>query len=844
MDRARWLCLVLFGITQACGGTRAGAGMTKPDGWDAGLDGGSLDARDAGFDASSRETADASSQDAASDQDAAAKDAGRQSTPEDSGIPPGPPAVTSCGAASDFLGSATWGTTGIQTLSGDLVVGALAELSGSCGGSRRERVYMYRAPARGYLQARVESSEATLVLHLRTICDDASSEAACVSASRDTGLGLESGQTAFAIVDTGSDASDGSFTLALSFLQERGVGATCDPTGVTTYCASGLRCETRGDAAGTCVTNTAPTLSSASVLTTGRSGGDLFISVSGSDAEADVTGLGLSPRLSTGQAVLFAGRNAQGAATDAAGVVAFDRDLTGEADFSATFTWRGFFTQFESVTSVEVWLVDSGALSSERRSAQVSAAPVLAGQQPCDASELANVCDTGFLCTGTPRLCRAGAAPTLDTLAYLRLADTDARLMVAATDPDRDLVWATVEFESAQGVPVQVDADHDGTLESTLSFPVVQTEPGAAGFFEVDLTGIESTAPRLSVELSDWSGLRSARRSVSLADQPEIAESGACDVRRKLDRCAPSLACAGEPTASCVPGSPPSWERSAYLRSGAGVVLYLEARDLQRDVDRLKLEYLDAQELALVVFDTDGDDRADASSRTAQLTNLTYSEGARFFLPVRVPVLDVPKLAVTLIDRADLESPRVVLALANRSTRAENATCSVHGFDVCASGTLCLAEENAQTFDGVCTLAQTAQQSRCTVAATVDYPGTLIGQTGTASLWDPPSYCADAAIAQGKPEGVVRLSLNQTVSLLRISTDTPGTNFDSILYVLPDCGTDGVAPALGCHDDVDLVQGNLRSTVTLTDVGPGDFLIIVDSADPTGGRFELTVGTP
>jgi hypothetical protein len=56
------------------------------------------------------------------------------------------------------------------------------------------------------------------------------------------------------------------------------------------------------------------------------------------------------------------------------------------------------------------------------------------------------------------------------------------------------------------------------------------------------------------------------------------------------------------------------------------------------------------------------------------------------------------------------------------------------------------------------------------------------------------------------------------------------------LYVMPGCPNDN-ADALGCNDDFPNSAG--ASQLELTDVPPGDYVVVIDSFDQLGGAFEL-----
>ncbi len=80
------------------------------------------------------------------------------------------------------------------------------------------------------------------------------------------------------------------------------------------------------------------------------------------------------------------------------------------------------------------------------------------------------------------------------------------------------------------------------------------------------------------------------------------------------------------------------------------------------------------------------------------------------------------------------------------------------------------------------------------------------------------------------------ITLAQTAATLTLSTEGPGTNFDTVLYLLPGC-PDTSAMALGCADDV--APGTPTSRLVLHNVPAGKYLAVVDSFGFGGGTFQL-----
>jgi hypothetical protein len=127
----------------------------------------------------------------------------------------------------------------------------------------------------------------------------------------------------------------------------------------------------------------------------------------------------------------------------------------------------------------------------------------------------------------------------------------------------------------------------------------------------------------------------------------------------------------------------------------------------------------------------------------------------------------------------------------------------------------------------------------CTAAPVLDPvagPMTVSGETVAGSLWDAPVGCVSAD-PKGRPDGAVRLHLAAPVASLTLTTQLPGTDFDTNIYVLTGCAADSSA-ALGCNDDI---PGTSASTLVLTNVPSGDYTVVVDSFGAGGGHFTLGV---
>lgn len=733
-----------------------------------------------------------------------------------------------CAGALDLLTLAEAGPGGTRLVAGARPA-AGSTLQASCGGAGAEQVYLFQAPFAGSLTASVQGGEGT-TLSLRRTCAEALTETACAPAPRQVRAELAAGE-ALAFVIDGPEAG-GLFTLAVQFLHARAAGEPCDPARQLDVCAPGLRCD------GRCVENHAPALSGASALRAGREGQHLFIQLEGADADADVELLGLAALDAAGAPVPWADPGATGTPLSE-GLLALDAPAAGATSFSRTLTWRGFFTSFPAVATVELWLQDSGALRSQRRSVAVTAAPVRAAGGACDPAALADVCPTGHLCVGSPAACAPGTAPSLGPAAFLRLPGDVKRLILEGADPDLDLSSVTLEPLTAAGQPRPADLDGDGDVEPSASLLVSQG-PAAEFLLDFDASALPSDVAQLALSVHDGSGLQSPGRVLTLVDQPVVAAGGTCDARGKFDRCASQLACAGQPS-RCVSATAPTLSHAAYLRVGTGAYLYLEGADAQQDLDALSLEFLDLHEDPVPALDTDGDLLGDATTATVPMGATRFDPSGSFFVRVDVSAAmgGAAKLGLTLRDRAGLATPRQVLPLALRELRQTGQGCDANGFDVCADGLLCAPPAGPGAL--TCRAQDSLRLDVCAASAQLTPGGPPVsGQFQGASLWEPPTSCLDP-VWGGGAEVVFQLHLATAAPRLRLSTANAGTDVDTVVYLLPGCGELGGAGALNCADDI---AGDLRASVELSNVPAGDYLVVVDSVASSGGSFVLTVATP
>ena len=414
----------------------------------------------------------------------------------------------------------------------------------------------------------------------------------------------------------------------------------------------------------------------------------------------------------------------------------------------------------------------------------------------------------------------------------------DALLItVQGSDPAAQTTEAHVQLLDAMNVPViAFDTNWDGAPDSAdkrLHFD--QSTLGQKTFrATITLPGLYASPSVASavVALSDANGKLSDPVTATLHPQAVRHQGEACDTTSVADRCTDGLSCTGKP-ATCQVGAPPSLTRVAYFGGNSPAQLFLGA-DPAEDLASLQVNFLDANGKSLVV-DLSGD--GNGAPESSVLLDARGSLGQTFFFendPSSTFAASVPKISVIATDSSGKSGSPVVATLANQPVVPSGQSCDPYGFSLCAVGTACSPGMVGTT--NRCAAVPTLQANKCATA-----PGAATGvlagwgAVAGASVWDPPAGCA-LPTAVNHPESIVMVKLAHAVDTLTVSTAVPETDFDTILYVLPDCATSS-SQALGCNDDA---QG-YASTLTLQNVPAGTYAVVVDSATGRTGHFGLSV---
>jgi hypothetical protein len=280
----------------------------------------------------------------------------------------------------------------------------------------------------------------------------------------------------------------------------------------------------------------------------------------------------------------------------------------------------------------------------------------------------------------------------------------------------------------------------------------------------------------------------------------------------------------------------PMLSRVAYLGDPGAVRVLVEGSDVDADVSELDIAFFDAMGSA-VSLDLDGDGIPESTHFSAGLRDI--ASGATFFYAFDasdVFATEVSAASVVAIDRGMHSSAPVRAARTLAPHRTAGQTCDAHGFDRCTTS-VCMPTSATASH---CVATSSARSTECSAASMLDAltgPGYVEGVAQGVSLWDAPAGCSSGDPV-GRPESVVRLHLARRVSSLVLSTDNAYTTFDTTVYVMASCAA---APVLAwCADDTTSMRSWL-SRLELTDVPAGDYIVVIDSFSPAGGRYRLDV---
>jgi len=419
----------------------------------------------------------------------------------------------------------------------------------------------------------------------------------------------------------------------------------------------------------------------------------------------------------------------------------------------------------------------------------------------------------------------------------------DARIELTGNDPEGDITSAYVTFGDALGKPVLFfDLDGNGKPESASNVLPLDTviEGTSASTTTVTLKELLRTHAQIAqvkVAFIDATTARSPERDAMLEKQVAGKVGETCDPKFIDNRCDTGLGCKGTAPTTCKMGDAPTITRVMYLRQSDSATIQVEGNDPDDDVATIRLEFMDTKDQP-VSIDLDGDGSRESSTFDADAH--TASNGGKYFYRFESSLNFsemVAKIAMTVIDRGGLQSPRTVAALTDPPQRNIGQVCDPRGFDVCRSSACLPGIVGAA--NNRCVAITPARTSACAQAKTLEPAKgitTIRGEISFPSLYDAPAGCASND-PRLQAERMIKLVLTAPVARVVLSTNNNYTNFDTVLYVVSTC--DSTPMLAWCSDDRRGMERPSLAQLELANLAAGTYFIIVDSFNAETGRFQL-----
>jgi hypothetical protein len=419
----------------------------------------------------------------------------------------------------------------------------------------------------------------------------------------------------------------------------------------------------------------------------------------------------------------------------------------------------------------------------------------------------------------------------------------DARIELMGSDPEGDITSAYVTFNDAVGKPVMVfDLDGNGKAESASNVLPLDTviEGMSASTTTVTVKELLRTHAQIAqvrVAFIDATTARSSERDAMLEKQVAGKIGEACDPKFIDNRCDTGLGCKGAAPTTCKMGEAPTITRVMYLRQPDSATIQVEGNDADDDVAIIRLEFMDSKDQP-VSIDLDGDGSRESTTFDADAHSA--SSGGKYFYRFESSLNFselVGKIAMTVIDRGGLMSPRTAAALIDPPQRNIGQACDPRGFDACRSSACLPGIVGAA--NNRCVAISPARTSACSQAKALEPAKgitTIRGEISFPSLYDAPAGCASND-PRLQAERMIKLVLPTAAARVVLSTNNNYTNFDTVLYVVSTCDS---MPALAwCSDDRRGMERPSLAQLELVNLAAGTYFIVVDSFNAETGRFQL-----
>ncbi len=410
------------------------------------------------------------------------------------------------------------------------------------------------------------------------------------------------------------------------------------------------------------------------------------------------------------------------------------------------------------------------------------------------------------------------------------------RFTVKGTQADSKVNSIAVTFADTDGAPVAVfNNDFDGEPESADGRVVLDAPVVDDTFTAVATLPVQKLGPLLAtakVQLVDTGDRLSNAKDATIGAQTQAKLGEACDATLLENRCDAGQSCSGMP-ATCTAGVAPDLLELKYFHgTAAGPLILARGTDPDDDMGSFHIELLDNSNMPVSVG-------TDTMYNNIDTEAANWSSLGSFFAYVQpseaLETDGVTKVRVTPMDSLGHSGSPLTATVSNQTRVSDGMACDTRGFIGCAVDSVCVV--GMTPVSGKCTKAVTARTSACKAAPLLDPENGITAASGRisgSSLWDPPMGC-NGADKTGRPEAVVRLHLTKVATKLVISTAQPETLQDTVLYLVKGC-TDQVSLDM-CNDDTI----GFSSTLELTDLAAGDYTIIIESGELSGGAYGVAV---
>jgi hypothetical protein len=318
-----------------------------------------------------------------------------------------------------------------------------------------------------------------------------------------------------------------------------------------------------------------PVLLSLTANQTGRTGGDLSLTVRGNDVNQSSFGVRVNLFDSSGNPVI-AFRDWAGKPSTASRIVLFDRvSAAGQSSFTRSVTLPGFMRTPSAIAAVETSIVDMVAESNAIRS-QVTIQVFKSIGQSCDSNVVADRCGSGLSCSGSPATCQDAGPPVLTRFAYRNSAN-GPRMLFAGTDAADDLNSIRLEFLDLSDNEVKVDLTGADDYASSFDLSILTPSSALQSFFYANQAtpGFEELVPKLAATPSGSLTGPGNRLEAALDEGTAPATGEPCDTMG-FATCGEGDVCLGDPdpsvpaTCAAVDAARDRWAQGALVLDPAG----------------------------------------------------------------------------------------------------------------------------------------------------------------------------------------------------------------------------------------------------------------------------------